>query len=357
MNRSSVFATGHAPPFPHAAPLAMTQLPLPFKSDAPAMRLLATRVEEARHSDVPVLLCGEPGSGRELLARTIHETGPRHAREFLALDGSATPSSLAPLANAAGGTFLVRELSTLSRPAQTRLTKILRRRAGGAGGRDTPSDRDPDVRCIGSTDTDLGQLVADGIFDRELYDRLGQHTIEIPPLRKRANDVPLLADAFARQIAAELGRGKIRICPAAHDRLRQYPWPGNQGELREVVRRLVLRARGGEVTLPDVEEVLPDCAERVPLEQIAFEEMVRAKIGTFLKQMKDLPVEDLYGVVIARVERPLLEVVLSRTGGNEPRAARMLGVSLATLRRKLATHGLRSSRPRPSRPKSRPQGA
>ena len=134
----------------------------------------------------------------------------------------------------------------------------------------------------------------------------------------------------------------------AYGRLTAYPWPGNVAELKSIARRLVVRATGARLEAGDVDEVLPVVAERVPLEDLAFEEMVKSKLAGLLARMDGYPVHDLYEKVLARVERPLFDLVLERTGGNQVKAAELLGLNRNTLRKKLDTLGMTRKR-RPGR--------
>jgi two-component system nitrogen regulation response regulator GlnG len=215
------------------------------------------------------------------------------------------------------------------------------------------------VRLIAATCVDLERAVEDELFDAELFDRLRATRIALPTLRSRPEDVPLIVDLFARATARELGVDRPAFSPRALDKLSAYSWPGNIAELRSTVRRLCLRARSHSVEVSDVEAVLPPVTERVPAEQLSFEEMVRAKIHALLQRMEGYPVEDLYEEVISRVERPLIELVLERTSNNQVRAAEILGMNRNTLRKKIAERGvnlddaLRSARkvPLPSKDK------
>jgi two-component system, NtrC family, nitrogen regulation response regulator GlnG len=194
--------------------------------------------------------------------------------------------------------------------------------------------------------------VADELFDAELYERLGALRIALPALRRRPEDVPLLLDHFGRTEARELGLDRLQFAPRALHKLTSYSWPGNVAELRDVVRRLCLRKRRGAVDLGDVETVLPPVEERVPVEQLSFEEMVRAKIRALLQRMEGYPIEDLYDEVISRVERPLIELVLERTGGNQLKAAEILGLNRNTLRKKIVERNVPFTEPPPPKKKS-----
>src|SRR5204862_4411684 len=126
-----------------------------------------------------------------------------------------------------------------------------------------------------------------------------------------------LVRQFLHQLGEENGRGKIQISDRALARLAQYPWPGNVAELKDVTRRLAVRVRRGAINVPDVDAVLPQLAERVPVEDMAFEDIVKAKLKSLLHQVADYPVDSLYEDVIARVERPLLTLVMEQAGQNQ----------------------------------------
>ena len=128
----------------------------------------------------------------------------------------------------------------------------------------------------------------------------------------------------------------------AHTRLAEYPWPGNVAELKSVARRLIVRVARNRIEAGDVDEVLPVVATRVPLEDLAFEEMVKAKLAGLLARIDGYPAHDLYEKVLARVERPLFDLVLAHTGGNQLKAAELLGLNRNTLRKKLADLGIAS---------------
>jgi two-component system nitrogen regulation response regulator GlnG len=310
------------------------------------MTELRERVKDAAAIDQPLLIEGERGTGRERVARLMHEIGPRKQHGFVRVDpddDDEPPRVDAELARANGGTLLVKEVAHVGRGGQKKLVRAIRRNTarGGASGEFC------DVRVIAATGVDLARAVADELFDAELYERLGALRIALPPLRRRPEDVPLLLDHFGRTEAREVGTDRLQFGPRAIDKLTAYSWPGNVAELRDVVRRLCLRRRRGLVELADVEAVLPPVEERVPVEQLSFEEMVRAKIRALLQRMEGYPLEDLYDEVISRVERPLIELVLERTGGSQIKAAEILGLNRNTLRKKIAERNVPVAEPPP----------
>jgi two-component system nitrogen regulation response regulator GlnG len=326
---------------------------------SPQSRQLRERIREVAEGDTPILIEGERGSGREWVARVLHTLGPRKGARFVCVDPDE-PAELdgepsaeggrvvdGDLRRANGGTLLVKEVAHVGRGPQRRLLRAIRR----GPMRREPSGEVHDVRLIAATCVDLERAVADELFDAELFDRLRATRIALPPLRQRPDDIAALVDHFTRLEARDLGFERPKLAPRAVDKLSAYSWPGNIAELRSVVRRLCMRARRGPIEVHDVEAVLPPLTERVPAEQLSFEEMVRAKIHALLVRMEGYPLEDLYEEVISRVERPLIELVLERTGNNQVRAAEMLGMNRNTLRKKIAERGValddasRSGRP------------
>jgi two-component system, NtrC family, nitrogen regulation response regulator GlnG len=302
-------------------------------AESAAMRGVIEQIRDVAAGDAPALVEGEPGTGRELIARVIHETSKRRKRRFVAVSAGAGP--LAALADplsgqeafcaADRGTLLVKNLADLSQRAQAELCRALERPRPTAA---------PDVRFLGTADLDLETAVKLEVFHQRLYRRF-EHRIRVPPLRDRISDIAPLAAAFIRQYARELGRKRMSVSTRAYERLVTYPWPGNVAELKGVTRRLVTRVVSRRIEAGDVDAVLPTVAERVPMEEMSFEEIVRSKLGSFLRRVEGYPVAGLYDDVLARVERPLLELVMEHTGGNQVKAAEILGLNRNTLRRKL----------------------
>lgn len=334
-------------------------------ADSPAMRAVVESIGRFADTDQPVLICGEHGTGRELVARVLHLAGPRRAARFVAVrptlespdvaepdrhgddpdDGAARARRV--LRAAAGGTLLIKDVVDLPAASQRTLRKAMRcekRRP------DTPSEVF-DVRVVGSGDQDLESAVAAKILSRELYEQMSGQRIDVPPLRERVADIPTLFERWVRHYGDEVGRDRQTVSTRAHARLVKYPWPGNVAELKSTARRLVVRVSGSKIEAGDVDEVLPKVAERVPLEDMAFEDMIKAKLAGFLRRMDGYEVHDLYDKVVQRVERPLLELVLQYTGGNQVKAAEILGLNRNTLRKKLAELSLEGSAPPRKKPR------
>jgi two-component system nitrogen regulation response regulator GlnG len=316
-----------------------------------AMRAVADQVAAYADGDAPVLICGEHGTGRELVARVLHQRGPRGSSRFVAVrptfEGSdvqhaagddACERARRALRAAAGGTLLVKDLSDLSAPSQKTLKRAIRDRR-------TEPDA-PDVHVVATADIDVDHAVEAKIVSREFYDLFAPRRIEVPPLRDRVEDLPALFERWVKHYSVEVGRDRPTVSTRAHERLAVYPWPGNVAELKSIARRLVVRVSRSRIEAGDVDEVLPVVAARVPLEDLAFEEMVKAKLAGLLARIDGYPVHDLYDKVLARVERPLFDLVLAHTGGNQVKAAEILGLNRNTLRKKLADLGMRRKRGR-----------
>jgi two-component system nitrogen regulation response regulator GlnG len=312
-------------------------------AESAAMRAVVAAVTEFADGGAPVLITGEPGTGRELVARVLHNRGPRTGNKFVAVrptfedvpgrepgDGACERARRA-LRSASGGTLLVKDVSDLSAPSQRTLRRAIR---------DREADHvEFDVHVVATADHDLERAVDASIVARDFYELFQPRQIEVPPLRDRLEDLPILFERWVKHYAAEIGRTKPTVASRAVTRLGEYPWPGNVAELKSIARRLVVRVPRNRIESGDVDEILPVVAARVPLEDLAFEDMVKAKLAGLLARIDGYPVHDLYDKVLARVERPLFELVLAHTGGNQLKAAELLGLNRNTLRKKLAQLG------------------
>lgn len=317
-------------------------------AESKAMRAVASQVAEYADGDAPVLITGEHGTGRELVARVLHQKGPRGRGRFVAVrptfEGSDVPcvagddacerAKLA-LRAAAGGTLLVKDVSDLSASSQKTLKRAIRARRDTAGTHEAH-----DVQVVATADIDVDHAVEAQIVSRDFYDLFAARRIEVPPLRDRVEDLPTLFERWVKHYSAEVGRNRPTVSSRAHDRLAAYVWPGNVAELKSIARRLLVRVSRSRIEAGDVDEVLPVVATRVPLEDLAFEEMVKSKLAGLLARIDGYPVHDLYEKVVARVERPLFDLVLAHTGGNQVKAAEILGLNRNTLRKKLAELGM-----------------
>jgi two-component system response regulator AtoC len=283
--------------------------------------------------DTTVLLQGETGTGKELVARAIHYSGPRAHHPFVVIDCTAIPETLFEtevfghergaftgavgtrrglLETAQGGTCFLDEISELSLPLQAKLLRVLQdrvlRRVGG-------NDAIPvDVRLIAATNRDLRKRVEDGAFREDLFYRLNAVTITMPPLRDRAMDVPLLAEHFARKYAAAAGKRADGFAGETMGLLQAYRWPGNVRELEHVIERAVALARAS-VLLPE------DLPPEIRMEGARAPELPPRRMS--LEELK----------------RWYVSLVLEETGGNKVRASEILGIDRRTLYRILERDG------------------
>ena len=248
----------------------------PIVGSSVAVQNLLREVQRAGQSAARVLIQGENGTGKELVARALHTSGSRRERAFVAVNCSAIPEELSEselfghergaftgatqarrgrFEEAHGGTLFLDEVGDLSQRAQTKLLRVLEEqeffRVGGNRAIRV------DVRVIAATNRDLSGRVAAGDFREDLYFRLAVVPITVPPLRERADDIALLVEHFAAQIAAETNGKRKTFTPRALELLRRYPYPGNIRELRNLVERLIIMSPGASIGHEDVHVVLP----------------------------------------------------------------------------------------------------
>ncbi len=289
-------------------------------------------------SPVSVLLLGESGTGKELVARAIHAASPRRDGPFVAVSAAALSPSLLEselfghekgaftgadrqrigrLEAAHGGTLFLDEIGELPPETQVKLLRVLQERAVERVGGNRPIPID--VRVIAATNRDLPKEVAEGRFREDLYYRLAVVTIEIPPLRARRADIPLLVEHFLEKHAAVAGGAKKALSREAMDLLVRYDFPGNVRELENIVQRALVLSRGDLVTTDDLPPaVLGARGEPRPGPGAGTD-------GTLPER-------------IAALERALIEEALAAEGGNQSRAAARLGISERALRYKLAKY-------------------
>jgi len=323
----------------------------------PAMQEVYKAIGRVADQAFPVLITGESGTGKELVARAIYQHGPRAKAPFLALNCAAIPETLleselfghekgaftgaerrriGKFEQCNDGTLFLDEIGDMPLPAQAKVLRVLQEQVfARVGGTETVRT---DVRLIAATHRDLKAWSVEGKFRPDLYYRLGVFAIHLPPLRERGEDLTLLVQFYLRRGSRELGREVREVAPEALARLRGYPWPGNVRELQSVLKQALLRAHG-PVLLP---EFLPELPE-APAAPVASpgggfdpEAFLRGRLGPDSR--------DLYAEIHRELDRLVLPRVLEHTGGNQARAAVLLGIARHTLRTKLGELGLQVTR-------------
>ena len=305
---------------------------------SPPMRELLTVMERVAPTDVPVLIEGESGTGKDLVARALHAMSRRASGPFLSLNMSAIPESLAEselfghergafsgattarrgfFAEAEGGTFFLDEIGALSPALQPKLLRVLQ--DGDYVPVGSRKGCRADVRILCATNEDLKAKVAQGVFREDLYYRIHVMPVRLAPLRERREDIPALIEHFVRKHAARLGRPLLPASPEALQALLDYRWPGNVRELEHCVERALLLANQDSLRLED----LPP--------EIRAQEADGAEGG--FRQERD------------RWERGYLETLLREAAGSISRAAELSGLHRSTLYEKLAHHGLTAAEP------------
>jgi DNA-binding NtrC family response regulator len=308
--------------------------------DSRAMRDVMHQVELAAPSTASVLITGETGAGKEMVARTLHQLSPRTSQPFVAINCSAIPESLmeseifgherGAFTGAAerrlgcfeladGGTLLLDEIGEMHAATQTKLLRVLEdrkvRRLGSKA--ETPVD----VRVVAATNKDPQQAVSRGLLRQDLFFRLNVFQIHLPPLREHREDLELLVDHLLEDIRRKHGRKATGVSADVMERLRAHTWPGNVRELRNVLERAAIASENaliGREHLPaDFGRGLPDNSE--------------------LSSVRFTP-----GTTVAAAERELILQTLTATNQNKTRAAELLGISLKTLHNKLKEYGQRS---------------
>ena len=305
-------------------------VPRYIEGKSEASRQLYEYVGLVAPTPMSVLILGASGTGKEYVARRIHELSPRRDKPFFALDCGAIPKEVAAseffgyvkgtftgattdktgaFVEANGGTLFLDEVGNLSYDVQVQLLRALQERKvrplGGA------HEIDVDIRLVCATNGDLASLVADGQFREDLYHRINEFTIYMPELKDRGADIFLFADLFIKHANADLGRDVIGIDDKASERIASYAWPGNLRELNNVMRRATLLAKGKHIGLSELERSM---APSTPTEPLALHD--------------------------EQTEQQRIEAALRATGGNKSKAAQLLAVDRKTLYNKMKRYGM-----------------
>ncbi|MGA2951020.1 MAG: sigma-54 dependent transcriptional regulator [Caulobacteraceae bacterium] len=305
-------------------------------------------------ADLTVLIQGESGVGKTLAARALHDLGRRREGRFVALNLGAAPrdridaelfgSGEAPgrLAEADGGTLLLDEISDMPLDSQIRLLRIF---DGVEPALNPRTGRRCDVRVIAATNRDLRGLVQQGLFREDLYFRLNVAQIRMPPLREHLDDIPELARAFLLRAARE-GLPPKTIDADALERLKLHDWPGNVRELENLVRRICALYADESITARIVDRELSAHVSPTPVEgPVTLSTLVeRHLMSLFAGEPEGLPPPGLYDRVLAEIERPLFQLTLAATRGNQVRAAEVLGLNRNTLRKRITDLGIARSK-------------
>ena len=297
------------------------------------MREIYSLVEQVASSSASVLITGESGTGKELVARTIHQLSPRREKPFIGINCSAIPESLmeselfghekGAFTGAAsrragcfeladGGTLLLDEIAEMPAQLQSKLLRVIEeRRVRRLGSR---KEIEVDVRLLAATNQEPAQAVRKGSLREDLLYRLNVFRIQLPPLKERKEDLPLLAQYLVTQLAEKHGRPARFLSPAALDALQFHAWPGNVRELRNVIERAVVICSGEQIERHHFAPYPIDQRERS-----RNEDTITFPVGT--------PIEE--------VERQMILRTIQKTKNNKTRAAELLGISLKTLHNKL----------------------
>ncbi len=324
----------------------------------PVMQEIFKTIGRVAPTEATVLIQGESGTGKELIARAIHAHSRRWSGPFVAMNCSAVPRDLLEselfghergaftgateqrlgvfeVANS--GTLFLDEVGDMPLELQAKLLRVVQERElTRVGGREVVK---VDVRLIAATNQNLERAVREGRFREDLYFRLAVVPIHVPPLRQRRADIPDLVRYFLAKINRELGGRVSGISDEAMEKLLQHSWPGNVRELENTLVRAAVLAPGPFVMPQDL--VLAESGPgKKSTEAITIEAAIRQAVESLLGSDPEVSPRNVYAWVMQRVERPLIEYALERTGGNQLRAAALLGINRNTLHKKMHMFGI-----------------
>lgn len=305
---------------------------------SPRMQEIYQIIEAVSQNKSNVLLSGENGTGKELVARTIHAKGPLSAKPFLAINCGALSETLLEsqlfghrkgaftgaiedhegvFQAADGGTLFLDEITEIPQPLQVKFLRAIQEKEVTPLGSTRPVR--VDVRIIAATNRNLEDAVRNATFRTDLFYRLNVVPIDLPPLRERREDIPLLVERFTEDFSRVYGVEPKRVTPAAMERIIQYAWPGNIRELQNAIERAFALSSEPEITLKDLPPAVLRAEEPAPAAEPVIE---------------PLPLEE--------IEKRNIMAALQRTGGNKNEAARLLGIDRQRLYRKIEKYGLAS---------------
>ena len=315
-------------------------------------------IEQVAESDATVLVLGESGTGKELVARAIHRQSKRADGPFIPVNCGAIPSELleselfghekgaftGAIASRAGrfeladgGTLFLDEIGDMSAHMQVKLLRVLQERTFERVGSNRPIY--PDVRVIAATHRDLENRIADGEFRADLFYRLDEFPLEMPPLRDRLEDIPLLCDSIVKRLERE--RGSVSLSKPVLQAFRRYHWPGNVRELSNVIERLRILHRDGQAELSSLPRKILNAALGRSPEALPVAETEEHVVGS---AEITLPEEGLdLKAYMQAVEMHLIQQALDRTDGVVAQAAALLGLGRTTLVEKIKKHNIQSS--------------
>jgi two-component system nitrogen regulation response regulator GlnG len=314
---------------------------LPLVGRTPAMQALYRLVARVMNTDLAVLITGESGTGKSLIAKAIHDFSDRRSQPFVVaqaadLAGMDGPSAL--MSRARGGSLVFDEVADYDDDMQARIVRML----------DLAGDNAP--RIMATSQTDLSSRMEGGQFRQDLYYRLSGVTLHVPSLRERLDDIPLLAEHFLTRGERDFGSLR-RLSNDARDLIRAYSWPGNVRQLENTLRRLMVTSSETEISKTEVEAVLGSQPAMEPLKGGGEGEKLSASVARHLKRYFDLhggqlPPAGVYQRILREVEMPLIEIALDATAGNQAKCADLLGINRNTLRKKITDLDIRVTRRR-----------
>ncbi len=323
---------------------------------SPAMQKVYKIIGQVANTDASILIQGESGTGKELAAKTIHYNSPRWNKPFTAVNCAAIPRELleselfghekgsftgalerriGKFELAEDGTLFLDEVGDIPLELQTKLLRVLQEREySRVGGRDVLK---ANARILAATNQDLERAVREKRFREDLYFRLKVIPVYLPPLRERRGDITQLVGYFIDKINREMVTRVSGISPEAVKLLEEHTWPGNVRELENALIRAAVLSAGSVLFPKDFTfHGGPAGESTAAVDHLSLEEIIHHKLEDYFQRTRGVDVDNLYSLVIERVERPLIELTLRKTGGNQIRAAEILGINRNTLRKKIA---------------------
>jgi two-component system nitrogen regulation response regulator GlnG len=321
---------------------------------SPKMQEVYKAIGRVAPQDVTVLILGETGTGKELVARALYQHSGRANGQFHAVNCAAIPEALleselfghekgaftgadrrriGKFEQCAGGTLFLDEIGDMTPLTQAKILRVLQdQRFERVGGNETVQT---DVRLIAATNRPLERLMAAERFRSDLYYRLSGFTIHLPPLRERGGDIELLVRYFLQRFADELAKSVLQITPEALAFLQDYPWPGNVRQLQSTVKQAILRATAPVLMMQDLPPELQQTAAEAPdpAEPVG-------DLAQFIDKQMDLGGPHVFEDIVANVKRQLLLRALRQTHGNQVHAAKLLGITRSTLRNEVRKLGI-----------------